>query len=63
MQDEKEDTHMDTPGAGPSRIAETTKSAEIPTEEDVKPDLSNLEEEEIPSVPEEDREDGVLAVK
>jgi hypothetical protein len=63
IQDEKEDMQMDTPGAGPSRSSEPAKKAEEPLGKDVKPDLSTLEGEEIPSIADEDRQDGVLAVK
>jgi hypothetical protein len=62
VQDEKEDMQMDTPGAGPSRSPEPAKEAES-LGKDVKPDLSTLEGEEIPSIADEDRQDGVLAVK
>jgi hypothetical protein len=62
-QDEKEDSYMDTPGAGPSRSPQTVPITEDIMEQDIKPDLSTLEEEELPSIPDEDREDGVLAVK
>jgi hypothetical protein len=63
IQDEKEDMQMDTPGAGPSRFPEPPKEAEESLGKDVKPDLSTLEGEEIPSIADEDRQDGVLAVK
>jgi hypothetical protein len=63
MQDEKEDIQMDTPGAGPSRFPEPAKEAEESLGRDVKPDLSTLEGEETPSIADEDRQDGVLAVK
>jgi len=62
IQDEKEDMQMDTPGAGPSRSPERAKEAES-LGKDVKPDLSTLEGEEVPSIADEDRQDGVLAVK
>lgn len=62
IQDEKEDIQMDTPGAGPSRSPEPAKEAES-LGKDVKPDLSTLEGEEVPSIADEDRQDGVLAVK
>lgn len=63
LQDEKDDTHMDTPGAGPSRLHQTLYSAQVKTEKDVKPDLSDMMAEELPIVADEDRQDGVLAVK
>jgi len=63
IQDEKEDMQMDTPGAGPSSVREPTKEAEELLGKDVKPDLSTMEGEEIPSIADEDRQDGVLAVK
>lgn len=62
IQDEKEDMQMDTPGAGPSRSPEPAKEAES-LGKDVKPDLSTLEGEGTPSIADEDRQDGVLAVK
>jgi hypothetical protein len=63
IQDEKEDMQMDTPGAGPSRSSEPAKEVEESLGKDVKPDLSTLEGEELPSIADEDRQDGVLAVK
>jgi hypothetical protein len=63
MQDEKEDAYADSPGAGPSRIADSARKAEAAEEVDVKPDLAALLEAEIPTILDEDREDGVLAVK
>lgn len=63
IRDEKEDTFMDTPGAGPSRISKTSQNREVAVDNDIKPDLSTMSSKEIPSVPDEDREDGVLAVK
>lgn len=63
IQDEKEDIQMDTPGSGPSSAQGTADDADSPIEKDVKPDLSALEEEDTPAIPDEDREDGVLAVK
>jgi len=63
IQDEKEDMQMDTPGAGPSSVREPTKEAEQSLGKDVKPDLSALEGEELPNIADEDRQDGVLAVK
>jgi hypothetical protein len=63
VQDEKEDVYADSPGAGPSRIADSVRKAEIVEEVDVKPDLAALLEAEIPTILDEDREDGVLAVK
>jgi hypothetical protein len=63
MQDEKEDIQMETPGAGPSRIPEAGQEAGKSLDKDVKPDLLAMEGEEIPSIADEDRQDGVLAVK
>ena len=64
IQDEKEDMQMETPGAGPSRAPEPAKEALNSPGRDIKPDLSALEgEEEVPSIADEDRQDGVLAVK
>ena len=61
--DEKEDVYADSTGAGPSKVADSSKKAEVTEEMDVKPDLAALMEEEIPTILDEDREDGVLAVK
>jgi len=61
--DEKEDVYADAPGAGPSKVAGSSGKAEVAEERDVKPDLAALMEEEIPTILDEDREDGVLAVK
>ena len=64
IQDEKEDMQLETPGAGPSRTPEAAKEGLGSPGRDVKPDLSALEgEEEVPSIADEDRQDGVLAVK
>lgn len=64
IQDEKEDMQLETPGAGPSRTPEAAKEAFGSPGRDVKPDLSALEgEEKVPSIADEDRQDGVLAVK
>jgi hypothetical protein len=63
IQDEKEDIQMDTPGAGPSGYPGPGKEAEESLGKDVKPDLSTLEGEETPNIADEDRQDGVLAVK
>ena len=63
MYDEKEDMQMDTPGAGPSRVPGPALEAEQSLGKDVKPDLSALEGEELPNIADEDRQDGVLAVK
>lgn len=61
--DEKEDVYADSPGAGPSKVAGSSRKVEVAEDMDVKPDLAALMEEEIPTILDEDREDGVLAVK
>jgi hypothetical protein len=62
IQDEKEDTYLDPP-TRTSRKISTPRSKEKAVEVDIKPDISAVIEAEVPVILEEDREDGVLAVK
>jgi hypothetical protein len=57
IEDEKEDMAVDADIPEPIEVVEEVE------EEDIKPDLSALAALDIPPIPEQDREEGVLAFK